>query len=106
MGLLLGGLFVFLPPLNTISMTSDTVYWLTIGAFMVTSLLTILPFTKTASILSSALLGSAFVIFPIDHYLGSSLKYSLVNLIRRAYVPDFNLAVLYYPFQVINLFER
>ena len=102
MGLSLGASFVFLPALNTVSITNDSVYWLTIGAFMIGSLVSILPFTKTASILSSALVGSFIFIMPIDHYIGSSLKYILVNFVRRAIVQDFNLAVLRFPFQVIS----
>ena len=84
----------------TISMMNDVVYWMTIAAFISGSLVAVLPFTKTASILSSALVGSFIFIIPIDHYIGSSLKYILVNFVRRAYVDGFNLAVLNFPFQV------
>ena len=100
MGLIIGATFVFLPPLNTASMASDTLYWLTIAAFIVGCLLAVLPFTKTASMLSAVILGSFLCIIPLDHYIGSSLKYILVNLIRRSNVTGFNLAVLYFPFQV------
>ena len=81
-------------------MMNDVVYWMTIAAFISGSLVAVLPFTKTASILSSALVGSFIFIIPIDHYIGSSLKYILVNFVRRAYVDGFNLAVLNFPFQV------
>ena len=83
---------------------NDVVYWMTIAAFISGSLVAVLPFTKTASILSSALVGSFIFIIPIDHYIGSSLKYILVNFVRRAYVDGFNLAVLNFPFQVKFLF--
>ena len=64
-GLLFGGIFVYLPPMNIESMTSDTVYWLTIAAFIIGSVMVILPFTKTASILSCALIGTFIFIVPI-----------------------------------------
>ena len=89
----------------TISMMNDVVYWMTIAAFISGSLVAVLPFTKTASILSSALVGSFIFIIPIDHYIGSSLKYILVNFVRRAYVDGFNLAVLNFPFQVKFFFS-
>lgn len=101
MGLVLGGVFVF--SLNTVSMMNDVVYWMTIAAFISGSLVAVLPFTKTASILSSALVGSFIFIIPIDHYIGSSLKYILVNFVRRAYVDGFNLAVLNFPFQINDI---
>ena len=103
MGLVLGGAFVF--ALNTVSMMNDVVYWLTIAAYISGCLVAVLPFTKTASILSSALVGSFIFIIPIDHYIGSSLKFILVNFVRRAYVEDFNLAVLNFPFQVNYYFR-
>merc|ERR1719382_1557212 len=72
---------------------NDVVYWMTIAAFISGSLVAVLPFTKTASIF----------IIPIDHYIGSSLKYILVNFVRRAYVDGFNLAVLNFPFQINDI---
>jgi hypothetical protein len=102
-GLLFGGIFVYLPPMNIVSMSSDTIYWTTITAFIVGCLLAILPFTKTASIGSCALIGTFIFIIPIDHYIGSSLKFILVNMVRRAYVDSFDLAVLYFPFQTNDI---
>ena len=60
----------------------------------------LLSFTQSASIASCAIVGSFAIVTPIDHYIGSSLKYILVNVVRRATVQDFNYAVIYYPFQV------
>ena len=62
--------------------------------------LILLSFTKSASILSCAIVGSYAIITPIDHYIGSNLKYILVNVVRRATVEDFNWAVIQFPFQV------
>jgi hypothetical protein len=65
--------------------------------------LVLLSFTRSASILSCSIVGAFAIVTPIDHYIGSSLKYILVNVVRRATVPDFNLAVICFPFQVIGL---
>ena len=78
---------------------------MTICAFILGSLIVILPFTKTASILSCAFLGTFTFIVSIDHYVGTSLKFILVNVMRRAYVEDFKVAVLYFPFQVSVFFS-
>lgn len=99
LGLLLGAIFVFLPVMNLTSMTGDLVYWLSIGAFGLGTPLAILAFTRTASILSLVVIGTYIFMVPIDHYIGTSLKYILVNVLRRSYVPDFNYAVIYPPFQ-------
>ena len=101
-GLLLGSCVVFLPAVNNITMSNDTFYWLLITAFIIGALLIILPFTKTASILSCALIGTFIFFVSIDHYVGTSLKFILVNFLRRAYVENFNYAVLNFPFQVLK----
>ena len=56
-GLLFGAIFVFLPVMNVESMTSDSIYWSTISAFVVLTVMAILPFTKPASLISCALIG-------------------------------------------------
>jgi len=40
------------------------------------------------------------VIVPIDHYIGSSLKYIVLNVVRRATVKGFGRAVLDPPYQI------
>lgn len=52
-----------------------------------------------ANIVGCAVMGSFAVIVPIDHYIGSSLKYMIVNVIRRATVRGFGRAVLDPPYQ-------
>ena len=100
MGFLFGSIFVFLPPLNSVGLSNTSLYWITVAAFGIGAVIAILPFTKTASILSCAVIGTFIVIVPIAHYIGSSLSYILFNVIRRAFVDNFGMAVLYFPFQV------
>lgn len=45
------------------------------------------------------MIGSYAVIVPIDHYIGSSLKYIVINVVRRATVNGFGRAVLDPPYQ-------
>lgn len=49
--------------------------------------------------MSCAVIGSYAVIVPIDHYIGSSLKYIVINVVRRATVKGFGRAVLDPPYQ-------
>lgn len=51
------------------------------------------------NLISCGVIGSYAVIIPIDHYIGSSLKYIAINVIRRATVKNFGRAVLDPPFQ-------
>lgn len=49
--------------------------------------------------MSCALVGSYAAIVPVDHYIGSNLKYIFINTMRRATVPGFNEAIIDPPFQ-------
>lgn len=51
------------------------------------------------NIISCAVLGGYAVILPIDYYIGSSLKYIIVNVVRRITVRGFGRAVVDPPFQ-------
>ncbi|RZF41913.1 hypothetical protein LSTR_LSTR005681 [Laodelphax striatellus] len=77
----------------------DINYWLALlcGTLSFTILLLLKP--CEASIISSAFVGSYMIIFPIDNYLGSNLKFILVNTIRRATVDGFSSAITSPPFQ-------
>lgn len=55
--------------------------------------------TFLSNILCCAILGAYATIYPMDYYLGSNLKYIIINTIRRATVPQFNKAVLSPPFE-------
>lgn len=58
-----------------------------------------LSLIRKANIISCAVLGAYAVIIPVDHYIGSNLKYIIVNIVRRATVKDFRMAVIDPPFQ-------
>ena len=82
---------------------SNINYWLVMAAFTLGVTFAILTLvTRQASVLTCVILGSYGFIIALDHFVGSgSLKYILVNVIRRATVQDFNWAVLDISFQVI-----
>jgi hypothetical protein len=74
------------------------------GCIVVAVSLIFLSLTQKAIIISCAILGAYAVIIPIDHYIGSNLKYIIVNVIRRATVQDFRMAIIDPPFQTRGVF--
>lgn len=67
----------------------DVNFWTLFIVIMVAVSLALMGMTYFSNILSCSLLGSYCIVYPIDHYVGSNLKFILVNTIRRAVVPKF-----------------
>jgi hypothetical protein len=78
----------------------DTNFWVVFASITVLVSLLLLSLVQKANIISCAVLGAYAVIIPIDHYIGSNLKYIIVNIIRRATVKDFRMAIIDPPFQM------
>lgn len=79
---------------------NDINFWMVFGSISVLVSLLLLSLVQKANIISCAILGAYAVIIPIDHYIGSNLKYIIVNIIRRATVKDFRMAIIDPPFQM------
>jgi hypothetical protein len=77
----------------------DFNFWMIFGCIVITVPLIFLSLIQKANIISCAVLGAYAVIIPVDHYIGSNLKYIIVNIIRRATVKDFRMAIIDPPFQ-------
>lgn len=54
--------------------------------------------------MACSILGSYAIIAPIDHYIGSNLKYIIINTIRRATIKEFRTAVIDPPFQLRGIY--
>jgi Domain of unknown function (DUF4203) len=52
-----------------------------------------------SNIIACSVFGAYTIISPIDHYIGSNLKYIVINNVRRATNPDFKSAIVDPPFQ-------
>lgn len=50
--------------------------------------------------LACSFIGAYGILFPLDYYIGSNLKYILINVIRRATIEGFNMAIAQPPFQL------
>ena len=90
----------FIPATNVIAFSNNLSYWFTLSGGAVAYSLAIITFTKTAAIASGALFGSYQLIYGIDWFAGTHLKFILLNAVRRATIPSFKLAVTAPPFQV------
>ncbi|GLH01942.1 Uncharacterized protein GBIM_08002, partial [Gryllus bimaculatus] len=55
------------------------------------------------NMVACATLGAYVFIAPIDHYVGSNLKYIFLNTMRRAINSDFRLAAIDPPFEITDL---
>ncbi|XP_034244504.1 transmembrane 7 superfamily member 3-like isoform X2 [Thrips palmi] len=80
----------------------DLDFWLTFLVVMLTVVVLMVPLLANASMVSCAVVGAYTAVVPLDHYLGSNLKYIVINTLRRASVPGFSLAVIHPPFQATD----
>ncbi|ODN01077.1 Transmembrane 7 superfamily member 3 [Orchesella cincta] len=101
--LLLGSLFastVAYTPLGDIPILKDDLtFWLAYVCVTLAVPLSIISFAQLTSIIVTSVLGAYFFIIPIDHFIGSNLKYIALNTIRRATNSEFGTAIVDPTFQ-------
>ena len=90
----------FVPATNVAAFTSNLSYWFTISGMAVAYFLATVMFTRRAAIASGAFFGSYVLVYGLDWFAGTHLKYILLNAVRRASIPSFRFAVVASPFQV------
>ncbi|KAK4886783.1 hypothetical protein RN001_003054 [Aquatica leii] len=78
---------------------SDVNYWSVLFCIIVPITISLLLVTEFANILACGVVGATAVIIIVDYYIGASIRYIILNNIRRAMVPKFYLAILDPPFQ-------
>ena len=61
---------------------------------MMLTAVAVVSVSYAANILCCAVLGSYATVLSIDYYMGSNLKFIIINVIRRAVVPHFNTVFL------------
>ena len=98
-GVIFASIILYLPQTNTISLVTDLNYWLVYICCVLAAPICLLAFTQKAHILSCVLLGTTLTILPVDFYMGTTLRYMFLNIIRRAHVPHYNQAILVPVFQ-------
>jgi len=103
LGALAASCVMFIPVTDVAAFNSPSTYWLVYSCIVLAGPILLLAFTQKASILACVIIGVYTFIIPIDHYIGSSLRYILVNVLRRATVPYFHEAILAPPIQTPDL---
>ncbi|KAL7304849.1 hypothetical protein TKK_0002657 [Trichogramma kaykai] len=92
-------IFYFAVPAGAWYLEMDSYYWLIFTTFVVMTFLVFSVVPLIGNILCFTILGSYVSILAVDYYVGSNLKYILINSIRRSTDDDFKYAVIQPPFQ-------
>jgi hypothetical protein len=104
-GFLTACAFMALPVKLSAAFATDSTYWLTFACIALLPTILLIAFTQKASIISCAVVGMVTVVYCLDYYTRSSLKYVVIDVIRRAVVPDFGTVILAGPpFEKTDLF--
>lgn len=59
--------------------------------------------SHAGQMVSRAVFGSYFLVIALDYYIGTNLKYIIINLVRRITIPGFHLAFVYPPHQSLGI---
>ncbi|CAH0719153.1 unnamed protein product, partial [Brenthis ino] len=98
-GFLFSAIIYYGLPGGLIALQLDLNFWALFILIALMMSIMLVSMTFLSNILCCAILGAYATIYPMDYYLGSNLKYIMINTIRRATVPQFNKAVLSPPFE-------
>lgn len=85
---------------------NDVNFWLIFSVIMLSVPLALSVVPDSVNIICCAILGSYATVISVDHYAGSNLKYIIINIVRRATSPGFNLAVVCPPYQLAGNFLK
>ncbi|CAB3232116.1 unnamed protein product [Arctia plantaginis] len=97
-GFICAAIFYYKLPATISYFQNDFNFWTVFVMIMVLSATAMAFVTHSSSILCCAFLGGFCTMYAFDYYLGSNLKYIIVNTVRRAVVENFSEAVLAPPF--------
>lgn len=97
LGFLLAAIFYYRLPGHQIYLEMDFNFWSIFVLVVMLTALAVVSVSYAANILCCAILGAYAAVLSIDYYLGSHMKFILINVFRRAVVPNFNKAILAAP---------
>lgn len=81
---------------------NDLNYWLTYFTISIVIVLVSTTDPVKYNIISCAMIGAYGIILPFDFYFGTTFKYIVINVINRATVEGFNLALTKPPVQIAD----
>uniref|UniRef100_A0A2A4J1C3 TM7S3/TM198-like domain-containing protein n=1 Tax=Heliothis virescens TaxID=7102 RepID=A0A2A4J1C3_HELVI len=97
LGFMLAAIFYYRLPGHQIYLEMDFNFWSIFVLVVMLTALAVVSVSYAANILCCAVLGAYAAVLSIDYYLGSHMKFILINVFRRAVVPHFNKAILAAP---------
>lgn len=100
LGFLVAATLLFTPLGEVAFLQSSLSYWVFISCFMLLPALLLLPQAKLLSVVSCSLVGGYCTILAADQYLGTSLSYVVLNVVRRSLIPGGYQASNTVPFQL------
>lgn len=100
LGFLVAATLLFTPLGEVAFLQSSLSYWVFISCIMLLPALLLLPQAKLLSVVSCSLVGGYCTILAADQYLGTSLSYVVLNVVRRSLVPGGYQASNTVPFQL------
>ncbi|XP_048262569.1 transmembrane 7 superfamily member 3 isoform X2 [Bombus terrestris] len=103
LGFLFACVTYFLSPDSFTVLQNNWVFWslfmsLALGLSLIMTIIFEFGFVMTCSIIASFM-----VILPLDYWIGSALKYIIINIIRRMTVKGFNLVTVRPPFEANDI---
>lgn len=99
LGFLLTSVLYFTPIGNTDLLRNDFNFWMILLCGVMIVPVFLLATTKFLNIFGCAVVGSYAVIVSVDRYIGTTLSYIVLNVVKRAVVDEFYLAANEVPFQ-------
>ena len=99
--------FFFSPFLFSDSFTilqNDGFFWTFFATLSLSIALIMILFFDVASVITCAIFLSFAIILPLDYWIGSTLKYIIINFTRRVAVEGFNLAIIQHPTQTKGIY--
>uniref|UniRef100_T1IRJ0 TM7S3/TM198-like domain-containing protein n=1 Tax=Strigamia maritima TaxID=126957 RepID=T1IRJ0_STRMM len=103
LGFLCGCILMFTPLGDLQLFQNDANYWLLIGCCVLLVSIILISFTKLLHILSCTVIGSYAAIFLIDYFIDGSLRYILIDVIRRATIPNYNNVINVIAYQTCDI---
>jgi len=85
--------------LQTEAMMSDVIYYSVVAATVLVYFVTSIRFTKLAHLASCAVIGGFTLALTLDHYMGASIKFIILNFLRRTFVSGYSEVCCQLPFQ-------
>lgn len=99
LGFIIAAIFYYRLPVDMVYVKEDINFWTLFNLIMILTALALISVTYAANITSCSVLGAFATVYALDFYVGSTLKYLIINVVRRAVVPGFGFVEIAAPLQ-------